>query len=518
MPSLDYTVERNGQTDVMDDHHILTQFQQAGYPVQGVTADGMHLIGQDPPGPKGQAGQQYKIPIEGALKELGYTVHGAEPIDTDDTTVEPLLSGMVHQMPEDNNMRKAYIEHTLKSRGIDKPQVMGQGNNWHVYNPNTQQWAKLSKDPGFDLSGAAALGLELPHIAGAVAGGTAGALGGSGLLSIPAAMAGAAGGSAAASGLEQAALAGLDPDYRAVLHGNMNQVASGVLKDAALDSIGEGVGAPLAKVAGKVLQPAANLAGRALEGGGTLLSKAAGKVAGSDAMVAGLDFLNPIPGVGAATNAAVAAQAPSEAIRFGSKVPGWLAEHPITAPLFSEEQAAKMGLMSQALQAKGNTAESVLGGLVGGRAKNAATRYMGDTAAQATEDEAANAAMHMGKQFGITDEEALHELAAGRAKDYRQGEMGRQMSFGAEEGNWGSELGKSLDQLHAAGEGLQGAANVTTRAGLRGLQGAGIAAKLAGKAIPPAMQATRWAGLPWAVRYGLIPYTKKAYDENQDPP
>ncbi len=483
MPSLDYTVERNGQTDVMDDNHVMTQFQQAGYPVHGVSADGMYMIGQDPAGPKGQPGQQYKIPIEGALKEQGYTVHGAKPINTDPSTVEAMLSGMVNQMPEDDNMRKAYIEHTLKSRGIDSPQVMGQGNNWHVYNPNSQQWAQLSKDPGFDLSGAAALGLQLPHMAGALGGGAAGALAGGGIMSVPAAMAGAAAGSAGAGGLEQLALSQLDPDYGAVMHGHMNEVASDVLGTAGLDAVGEGIGAPLAKAAGKFLQPSANLMGKALEGGGSLLRKGAGKLAGSDAAVTGLDFLNPIPGVNAVTNAAFAAQAPSQAVRFGANAPGWLAENPITSPLFSEESRAGMGAFSQAMAAGGKrlpggemtpTVESALSGLVGGRAKRAAAEYAADPASQQAEGEAANAAMLMGKQYGITEEDALHELAQGMSKDYRQADLGRRMASGSEEENWGGQLGKVLDQAHAAGEGLQGLANVTTKAGLRGLQGPGL--------------------------------------------
>ncbi len=506
MPALDYTVEKDGQTDVMDDGHIMTQFQQAGYPVQGVSADGMYLIGQDPAGPKGQPSPQYKVPITKALGTLGYNVKGAQPIKSDDSTVEPMLSGMVSQMPSDDNMRKAYIEHTLKSRGVDNPQVMGHGNDWHVYNPNTQQWAQLSKSPGMDMAGVASAGLALPHMLGALAGGTAGALAGSGVASVPLAAGGAALGSAAGSALEQLAMAKLDPDYAAVLPGHMSEVATGALKDAGLDAAGEGVGAPLAKVAGRMLQPAVDLAGGALDGAGSLIAKGAGKLAGSDSAVnLATDFVNPIPGVNTLGQVAQGLQLPQDLVRVGAKAPGFLASNKVTAPLFSEENQGLLGGITDALHAQGNNAEGILGGLVGGRAKKAAAAYLADPAAQQAESEAANGAMLMGQKYGITDEDALHELASGMAGDYRKQEIQRLMTQGSEEGNWGHQLGKVLDQAGAAGQGLQAVANASTRGVLRAAQGAGIAAQGVGKAIGPATSALRWAGLPWAVRYGLMP-------------
>lgn len=512
-PTMNYFVKRGDDSTYFSDHDVANQYQKQGYNVLGTTDDGLKMLTQGPPGPNGEPGQQLTVPIDKALKKEGYSIQGYMPINPDPSTTEPFLSGMIDQMPEDDNMKKSYIEHVLSSRGIENPKVTGMGSNWHVYNPENKQWAQLSKEPGFDLGGLASLGLGLPHMIGSLVGGTAGALGGEGFLSVPGAAAGAAAGSATGSALKDVALSQFDPDYAAALKGNLGSEATSALKTAGWDALGEGIGAPIAKALGPVVSPVAEGIGSALEGGGSLVSQGAGTLARSPGAVAGLDFLNPIPGVGATTQAATALQAPAELTKFAANAPGWLAENPITSPLFSEESQAGMGALTQALTAKGQTAESILGGL--SRAPKAAAAYAADPASQAAEAEAANAAMLLHQ--GPFSEEGLNALAEMGAKNYRAADIAKRMSQGSEEANVGAKIGKMMDQAAAAGSGLQSAANLTTKGLLRGTQGLGVAAQIAGKAIPPASAAARWAGLPWAVRYGLVPLGKNYY-ENENPP
>lgn len=517
-PTMNFHVDRgDDQPVMMNDHDVVQQYQKAGYPVAGVTSDGLNMITQGPAGPNGEPGPQMKMPITQALKNQGYKIHATVPINPDPSTTEPFLSGMVDQMPEDDGMRKSYIEHTLQSRGVDSPQVTGAGNNWHVFNPATKQWAQLSAEPGFDLGGLASLGLGLPHMIGSLLGGTAGAVAGEGIASIPAAAAGGAAGSLAGSGVKDAALAAIDPDYAAAMQGHMNSVGTDALKTAGLDAVGEGIGGPLAKVGMRAIGPAADALGAGLEGAGFLTSKAAGKAAGSDMATNAISAVSPIPGVPAAMGAAEALQAPQQITSLLAKTPSFLAKNPVTSPLFSEENAAAMDAYSQALHAQGNNAEGILGGLVGGRAKNASAAYLADPAEQEAEDMAANGGMQWAQRMGITDEDSLHEAATDMAKDYRQSAINRLMG-GSEERNLGHTIGSGIDKAASAGNAIQGAANATTKAGLRGLQGLGTVAELAGSAVKPAAMGATWAGLPWAVRYGLIPFGEKTLDENQNPP
>lgn len=535
--SMVYTIAGpDGQPTTVDEGHVLTQAQKAGYPVTGVTADGQYMTAQEPPDAKGKAGAGYKYPISQYLRDVGYQIHGVQPSASQESTVEPLLSGMISAMPEDDNLKKSYIKHTLESRGIANPQVVGNGHNWHVFDPGAQQWAQLSKEPGFDMSGLAAGAMAAPHILGAMAGGVGGAMAGGGLGSIPLAAAGGAAGSALGSGATELGMYGLDPDYRAAVNeqkGSLNAIGTDMMKTAAYDAAGEAIGAPIGKALGHLTAPIAKALGGGLEGAGGIVSDVAGKVASKPgAVTVATDLLNPIGAVNTAGQAASALQVPAEAITgipkaarafsqsdWANRIAGLgqkIADHPVTSPMFGEETGAALragsgranasvdalkqsaGNFADQALAGGGSAEDVLSSIMRRRAAKA--KYLADPGWQAAEEEGATAARQVGAHQGMAPDQIEKLVEANRGKF--RGDVINLMA-GSEETPIASGIGRAADQAHAAGVGLQKGADLTTRAGLRGIQAAGKGMQATGRSLPYADIAARYGLIPGAANYGV---------------
>lgn len=328
---------------------------------------------------------------------------------------------------------------------------------------------------------------------------------------------------------------GLDPDYRAAVNeqkGSLNSIGTDMAKTAAYDAAGEAIGAPIGKAIGHFTAPIAKALGGGLEGAGGVVSDVAGKVASKPGAVTMLsDLANPIGAVNTAGQAAGALQAPAEAITgipkaarafSQSQWPNRLAnlgqavaDHPVTSPMFSEETAAALkagsgranaaadalkqsaGNFADQALAGGDSAEDVLSSIMRRRAAKA--KYLADPGWQAAEEEGAGAARQVGQQQGMSPEDIEQLVEANRSKF--RGDVVNMMA-GSEETPIASGIGRAADQARAAGVGLQQGADLTTKAGLRGLQVAGKGMQATGRSLPYADIAARYGLIPGAANYG----------------
>ena len=162
-------------------------------------------------------GQPMQMPVSDFVASTvgPVTKIGFDRTTTDFSTVDPELRLGIEHMPSDN-LRRKYLEVQMEARGFENPQIVGQGSDWALFNPETGAYSALTNESGFDMSDFAELGALAPQILGSVVGGALGAGAGGGLT--PAAIAtgavGATAGGQIGRGLVDAYLGATDPGLR----------------------------------------------------------------------------------------------------------------------------------------------------------------------------------------------------------------------------------------------------------------------------------------------------------------
>lgn len=537
--------DSNGDTHALSDADIVNQLKSAGQDVQGVSADGMTLtIGQAAPGGKGKA-QAVQVPTANALKALGYEVKGMQPVGADTDHVDDELSALVQSLPDDDMMKRSYVQAKLAHRGVQAPQIAGSGNDWHVFNPETNQWVQVTRDPGLNMAGLYSAGLALPHIIGAGLGGAAGvaagaaaSLPGGGLGAVPGAVIGGGLGSAAGKALTTGAISAFDPDYRAAIGGHLGEAALDTAKIAGMDGLGMGAGKLLGGAA--PLSKALQAGGRTLDAAGSIADGAAGKLAGNRFATSALT--NMTPGVRAVIGPAELAQAPGAAVRGLAGAAAGV-DGQFGRAVLGDELAGRLGRGARAItqarpsgtglratvqdaaetagDALGRTPPApelserdILGNLV---SRSRAGRAYASSPDWALEEEQADkSARQLAAQYGLSPEEE-QKIAQGARADTREGAVNQMMRQDMSEENWGSRLGSGLRNLRQAGQGVQSLAEGAVRGGLRTVQGLGKVAQGVGAGARAVGTVAQPLELPMAARYGI----PKAYnwweDQNQEP-
>lgn len=263
-PTIEFQVKGpDGNAQPITDHAIFQQLAQGGFAPLAISPDGQTVSMQDQQG-------QYDLPMATVLQNLGLgEIVGGKPLDADYENVEPGWRALVHKLPNDAQ-RKELLTQILTQRGIENPQLMGSGRDWHLFNPTNNSWMGITNSPDWDSSDLVEAGLEIPRFAASgLAGGGAAALTGGNPF---AGMAGAAAGGGAVDALERGAMALLSPEYRNVVSQNAGENVADIAKGAAFDAAGFGVG----KLAGKAL-------GAATRGGASAVAPASALARGAGA-------------------------------------------------------------------------------------------------------------------------------------------------------------------------------------------------------------------------------------------
>ena len=497
--------DAHGNESSFDENHLLSELKAAGHDAQNTTPDGRSLI-MGVPDAKGNT-VQYNVPIDKALESLGYHIKSATPANSE-KAINSNWGAMLQSLPDDDSVRQHFLADKLAKQGLPNDNIIGSGNDWHFYDPQTHKWHQITEEPRIDnATGAKSAALALPHIVGSTLGGIGGGLGGlaagMGIGAVPGAIAGTALGGAAGEALRQGGLSLADEDYRHAVEGNLGASALNVAKTGGIDAAAHGImrGAG-ALVPNSVKALPGQVVGKGMAYLGKGIKNTAKGIAdaklGTD-VVAGF---NPLTQT--ASLATDAAQIPAGAAKFaveGAKATGNSpAARSVIGPQMGDalaEGAEKLGVKrapsgwSEKIMAKSEEAAQRMAGQpktpeqIVPNARdylgNAVARRRAGAVVDATPGleksmaEEAAAGERLAGQYGIQGEEA-RAIGAGQGRDYREGLLRKEL--GADEGkkyagNWGDALGGTIHGLGQVGKGGAAVINGATRAGLRTIQGAG---------------------------------------------
>lgn len=436
--------DADGGENTVSGSQIFQQLQQMGYNVQGVSGDGMTYHFNDPRG-------DYTMTAPDVMKNLGHEVSFVSPSNSDESKLNLGYRLAISRLPDDD-AKKAYLESKLKRDGVDQPNIIGHGRDWHYFDSQANGWKALTNSKHWDLNDAAEAGIEGIHALGSGVGAIGGAALGGGAASIPLAAAGAAAGGAVAETGIRGALNYFDPEYRNVttFKGQAKDVAAGAGIDAALIGAGGVVGKAVRPFLGASEEGVKRLA---LTGPVSTAAKAIGKTAQS---AGGLMDLG-----GQATK--------SPFVREGIKM---------FTPGLSQAQAASMALQAPEY-------------LSVGAAKAARALAPTEAAKQGAEEILTKAApQSMFDRFN-----SAMRGAAADAPEIKASNVGRNvgeklagMSGASEEGvktaqRVGQKTGKTFEDLATVGRSIDKGSDALIRGAGAAASGTGKALQIGGKAL-----------------------------------
>lgn len=519
------------------ENDIADHLRSKGYNINSVSPDGTQFTQPwaPPMAPASPVAMQRGYTTHNfsdALSHMGLQNVSAQPVHSDQSTVDPDLSAETNQLMTDAK-KKDFLQQTLSARGMDNPQVVGSGGVWHAYVPQTKTWQQITETPKFgDRSGWEDLAYKAPETIlsglGATAGGGLGAA--LGIPSGPGALAtgalGAAGGAglggAGGQALTQGGLALADPSYRHALETGSASEELGAhgmsaLYDAATGPVVAAAGAiPLEKIAQSVGSGVGRLGGLASRAGAALTNPSVAETAANLADPTGAMMLGE------------ALSTPATAVTAAAKAPSWLAGK---LPGLSEETQAGMHDLSSNLLKYGDTAEGVGQAYaersaakdIAGAAQRAVDQGLAPSSMMSEEEASARqAAGHLADHLGLGAEEssalqdeAAKGLSGGNSNFVNSEELGRQ-SFGGKT-PWQQEAGKAMDELGAAGSLITGTGRGIAQGAGYAVQGAGGLGQLAGKAISASGGPARAYGVPETADLMRDYLLRRHGDKNQKP-
>lgn len=294
--ALEYAVhgdDEDSYTTTPDE--LAQEFLKAGAKNASVTPDGTTLHVSDAQG--GVRELDIKQLLEAQGNQVGFKPQ-EDKVDYD--SIDPSYARKLELIGNDESSRQMLLKSQLGAKGIKDAKIIGQGDDYYYFDPETNKYKALTNKPGMDMSD---IYRAIPGIAsgiGAIGGGLAGAAGGAGLLSIPAAGLGAAGGSMAMRNLMRMTEGHMDPEFDKVLRRNdptFDEVKSGNLRPETKNYLSEeGHHAAVDGIAGMVgnlpipfLQSGLNngIASRTAQGVGKLAEVGGGAVKGATDYLAG---------------------------------------------------------------------------------------------------------------------------------------------------------------------------------------------------------------------------------------
>ncbi len=449
---------------------VYQQLQQAGYPVTGVSADGMEFHFSDPRG-------EYSMAIPDIMKNLGHEVNYVEPTAPDTSKINLGYRAAISRLPDDD-AKKAYIESKLKREGVENANVIGNGRNWHFYDPNTNQWHALTNTKDWDMADLAEGGIEAVHGLSAAAGGIAGGYS-AGTLG---AMGGAAGGGALSEAAMRGALNYADPEYSDVttLGGQAKDIALGAGLDAGMVGgtmlLGSAAQPLLKNLSKETLQRIATTGiGSTIMKGVGNMTKAAGHLTGAAGKATDNSLVRE--GIKAVTPGLSQAQMASTALQAPEWITGATAK---AAQKAAGSRAAESVLGKETAQGLKEGAEEILTKQAPASWYENLNRHFRGSAADApkvrSSDILGNAAEKgAGKVAGKIN---AHQMSKG----VDAGDLLNAEEIAKTAGQYGRNTGKVFESMGTVGRNIDKASDVAVKGMGAGLKAGGAAMKGAGNA------------------------------------
>lgn len=485
--SLDYSIKSNsGDVINVTPNDVAQEFLGKGYKSASVTPDGttLHVADAD--------GHMAQIDLAQFLghnaQQVGFSP-SKENVNYD--TVDGELARKLELIGNDETSRQLLLKSQLGAKGINDAKIVGKGDDYYYFDPKTNKYNALTNKPGMDMSD---FHRAIPGIAsgiGAIGGGLAGAAGGAGLLSIPAAGLGAAGGGMAMRNLMRMTEGQMDPEFDKVLRRNdptWDEIKSGNLRPETKNYLSEeGHHAAVDGIAGMVgnlpipfLQSGLNngIASRAAQGVGKLAEVGGGAVKGAT------DYLAGPGGVPSFAREMIAQASPLGPIKNAA----WLAQAGELAPMAvrgAGKGAEKFGQMldGQAYNAslRGSSEEALASPALRDKIWNFSQRAKGKALAPEAEEGLAQSAERNYNNFfsskageattskpiaGVSNaniEQTIANLARGNGAEASLNKLGQGLQTAS---NLGKATDKGIDRLVRGGlNTVGGVANVAKQGG-----------------------------------------------------
>lgn len=296
--TLEFKVESQDGATSLTSNDIAQAFQAQGFQQATLSPDGqtIHLV--DASG--GTAELNVPEFVGGKSKVLSMT-----PVEglVDTSMVDPGLRASIGALGNHNDLKQLYLQGQLREKGFKDAKVVGSGDDFYFFNPETGKYSALTNKPGFDFSDAAGFIPKAAEtvlgIGGSIAGGLGlGAIGaatGTGLLPGAGTVAGGIAGGSLGSAIGGAtgrqmfdsAAQLLNPDLMPYM--NSEEFMSGRNREAVFDAAGGALGgvgsAFLPKLMSKgVASTALSKAGGAVEKTGDIIGKGAAYLGSEEAL------------------------------------------------------------------------------------------------------------------------------------------------------------------------------------------------------------------------------------------
>lgn len=422
--ALDYTVKGpDGSEGIVDSEYVADQLRAQGENVTAVSPDGRMLTMVDNTG-------EFQIPVDQALSLNGFQVQQAIPSNADYSMANPEFRAAVSLLPNDGS-KEMFLKDVYRGRGIQDPQIMGNGRDWFVYDPESENFYGVTNNPDWDRTDITEGLAEIPGVIGQAAGAIGGIPGG-----IPGIAAGAAAGGMAARGLTRGAVAGMDElandgSFGRALMSDPTALAKTMGAEAGLDAGAAAIGPVLGKTVGpaakRVMEtgPVSQVAkglGWAGENIGRGISKSAQFVDESPLAKEISSFA--IPGAGDAVGLGFVGQLPGMTLRGGTNAMGKLGRSKLMQR-YAPGAGNKMASLSDDLLRPRSTPTNTSTAMTEG-AEQMASAMRGEAYERPIAGTSESILGNLGEKLGSM---------AGNSKAYREAiyRYGRQAGLGAEE-------------------------------------------------------------------------------------
>lgn len=487
----------NGQELKSDLNGVREALALDGIDVQNFSQDGMMAYIQSPEGVQ-------PMPVDQLLRQNGYELSGIRPENVNEDFAEPQWRFFMGRLNSDVQ-RQTFLKSELESKGVVNPSIVGSGQEWYGFDPQSNQWYALTNKKGADFSDVAEYGPEILKDVAGVAGATIGV--GLGAPTGPGAIAtGFAGATAGAAGTE-ALLQGagaINPNFREAQNlgdfgaklgkegisrgifgalGGAGRYGAEMLPKLGAEEVWKRGLAQTAKTAGDFLGN--GIASKTARGAGSIMNATGDLASGvartaADSPLATSLITTAVPGLGQAQMAGFLGQAPKWIIESMGKAPKWTGEKLMSLGRELDSPMLRKAGANSWLEGKSLLRPSQRTGVTGfekelreGASVLKPMTTKSSFAQEFLEPNSIDVLSNVGERAGRGIVQGKQFLKGQMAKP---GEVVQPLteealsSAGRSGAAIGQKIGTISEQMANIGSGVEKGAEAVTKAGLRGIQ------------------------------------------------
>lgn len=167
---LNYKIEgADGNEMSMAADQVVNDYQNAGYQNVSLSQDGQTFTATDP-----KTGQPMDANLSDLIAAQYGKVKSSVPQNVDYNGVNKSWRAAIEALPNDASVRKAYLQTKMDGLGFKDRKIIGDGEDFYSFNPETGKYSALTNSPGLDMSDVAGFLPSAARMVGAIGGGALG--------------------------------------------------------------------------------------------------------------------------------------------------------------------------------------------------------------------------------------------------------------------------------------------------------------------------------------------------------